>query len=45
MTMTDPISKKPVIDKGVLVEVYKKQADGSWRTVSDIASSEVPPVK
>ena len=31
MTMTDPISKKPVIDKGVLVEVYKKQADGSWK--------------
>jgi len=25
------------------VEVYKKQADGSWKSVADIATSEVPP--
>ena len=43
MTMTDPATKKPMNDKGSYVTVYKKQADGSWKAVSDIATSEVPP--
>ena len=43
MTMTDPASKKPINDKGSYVTVYKKQADSSWKAVSDIATSEVPP--
>jgi ketosteroid isomerase-like protein len=43
MTVTDPGTKKPMNDKGSVVEVYKKQADGSWKSVSDIAASEVPP--
>jgi uncharacterized protein (TIGR02246 family) len=43
MTMTDPSTKKPINDKGSYVTVYKKQADGSWKAVSDIASSATPP--
>ncbi len=43
MTMTDPSTKKPINDKGSYVTVYKKQADGSWKAVSDIASSAIPP--
>lgn len=43
MTMTNPATRKKISDKGSYVTVYKKQADGSWKAVSDIASSEVPP--
>jgi ketosteroid isomerase-like protein len=41
--VTDPATKKPINDKGGVVEVYKKQADGSWKTVEDIAWSEMAP--
>ena len=44
LTVTDPKSKKPVKDSGSYVTVYKKQGDGSWKAVSDIASSG-PPAK
>ena len=43
MTMTNPATKKPMNDKGSYVTGYRKQADGSWKAVSDIASSETPP--
>jgi uncharacterized protein (TIGR02246 family) len=43
MTVTDPATKKPIHDKGSYVTTYRKQADGSWKAVSDIATSEVPP--
>jgi len=43
MTMTDPVSKKVVNDKGTYVTVYKKQPNGSWKAVLDIATSENPP--
>ena len=43
MTMTDPATKKPANDKGNYVTVYKRQADGSWKAVSDIATSGPPP--
>jgi ketosteroid isomerase-like protein len=43
MTITDPVTKKPMNDRGNVVDVYKKQTDGSWKSVSDIATSEVPP--
>jgi uncharacterized protein (TIGR02246 family) len=43
MTMTDPATKKPENDKGSVVEVYKKQTDESWKSVADIAASEMPP--
>lgn len=42
MTMTNPVTKKPMTDKGSYVTVYKKQADGAWKAFSDIATSEVP---
>ena len=40
--MTDQKSKKPVTEKGNYVTVYKKQADGSWKAVQDINTSEAP---
>jgi uncharacterized protein (TIGR02246 family) len=43
MTMTNPKTKKPVEDKGTYLTVYKKQADGSWKAIEDVASSEIPP--
>jgi ketosteroid isomerase-like protein len=42
MTMSDPKTKQPVTDKGKYVTVYKKQADGSWKAVSDILNSDLP---
>ena len=42
LTLTDPATKKPFNDKGTYVTVYKKQGDGSWKAVSDIASSTTP---
>ncbi len=29
-------------DRGKMVEVWKKQADGNWKTVADIFNSDVP---
>ena len=42
LTMKDPRGK-PVMDRGKLVEVWKKQADGKWKTVADIFNSDLPP--
>ncbi len=43
LTMTDPASKQVMNDHGSYVTTYSKQADGSWKAVADIATSEVPP--
>jgi ketosteroid isomerase-like protein len=43
MTATDPATKKVVNDHGSYVTTYARQADGSWKAVADIATSEVPP--
>jgi uncharacterized protein (TIGR02246 family) len=43
MTMTDPNSKQVINDHGNYVTTYRKQADGSWKAVADIATSELPP--
>jgi len=40
-TMTDA-SGKPVKDHGKYVEIFKKQADGTWKVVSDIWNSDLP---
>ncbi len=45
MTMTNPATKQPLSDHGSYVTTYAKQADGSWKAVADIATSEVPPQK
>lgn len=44
MAMTDPATKKVINDHGSYVTTYHKQADGSWKAVADIATSEVPPM-
>ena len=43
-TSTDPKTKKPVIEHGNYIEVYKKQADGSWKSIEDIAARDGQPV-
>lgn len=42
LTITNPATKKPMDDHGSYVTTYRKQADGSWKAVADIATSEVP---
>jgi uncharacterized protein (TIGR02246 family) len=42
LTITDPKTKKPVTDKGKYVTTYKKQADGAWKAVADMVSSDLP---
>lgn len=37
---TDPKTKKVVAEKGKFVEVYKKQADHSWKAVADISNAD-----
>ena len=43
MSVTDPNSKQVINDHGSYVTTYRKQTDGSWKAVADIATSEVPP--
>ncbi|HXP85033.1 MAG TPA: SgcJ/EcaC family oxidoreductase [Bryobacteraceae bacterium] len=38
----DPKTKKVMAEKGKYVEVYKKQADGSWKIVEDINNPDAP---
>jgi uncharacterized protein (TIGR02246 family) len=39
--INDP-SAKPANDHGKYVEVWKKQADGTWKVVADIWNSDLP---
>jgi uncharacterized protein (TIGR02246 family) len=43
LTLTDPQTKQIINDHGNYVTTYRKQADGTWKAVTDIASSDVPP--
>jgi uncharacterized protein (TIGR02246 family) len=43
MAMTDPQTKQVIHDRGSYVTTYRKQPDGTWKAVADIATSEVPP--
>ncbi|HKF47392.1 MAG TPA: SgcJ/EcaC family oxidoreductase [Terracidiphilus sp.] len=42
MTASDPKTHKQVNDHGSYVTTYRKEADGSWKAVADIATSAVP---
>lgn len=33
---------KPISDRGKLIEVWKKQADGKWKAVADTYNSDLP---
>jgi ketosteroid isomerase-like protein len=33
---------KPVTDRGKYITVWRKQADGSWKAVSDVFNSDLP---
>jgi ketosteroid isomerase-like protein len=39
---TKDAAGNPSIDRGKFVEVWKKQADNSWKVVSDIFNSDMP---
>jgi ketosteroid isomerase-like protein len=41
-TTSGPKNRKPVTDKGKYMTVYKKQADGTWKAVSDSINSDLP---
>lgn len=43
MTMSDPMTRKPIKDHGSYVTIYRKEADGAWKAEVDIATSELPP--
>ena len=42
MTFTDPGTRKVVSEKGKYVDVFMKQADGSWKDVADISNADGP---
>ena len=44
LTVTDPVSKKPVHDHGTYVTTFIKQPDGTWKASVDAPSSAVPPM-
>jgi len=44
LTVTNPKTHKPVTDHGTYVTTYRKQADGTWKAVVDIATSGPAPV-
>jgi ketosteroid isomerase-like protein len=41
MAFTDPHGK-PATDQGKTLEIWKKQADGTWKCVADMWSSDLP---
>jgi uncharacterized protein (TIGR02246 family) len=43
LILTDPQTKQVINDHGNYVTTYRKQADGTWKAATDIASSDVPP--
>jgi uncharacterized protein (TIGR02246 family) len=43
--MTNDPKGSVAADRGKFVEVWKKQADGSWKTVTDIFNSDLPTQK
>jgi uncharacterized protein (TIGR02246 family) len=42
MTMSSPVDKKSVTDRGKYLTVFKRQPDGSWKVVADMVNSDLP---
>jgi len=42
MTKSSPIDKKLVTDRGKYLTIFKRQPDGNWRAVADMANSDLP---
>ena len=42
-TLTDPKTKKVLTIKGKYVRIYKREADGGWKVVANIANGDAPP--
>jgi ketosteroid isomerase-like protein len=43
MTMAVPGAPAPVTDKGNGIEIFKRQADGTWKVIRDIGATVLPP--
>ncbi len=44
MTTTNPRTKKAETETGKYLTVYRKQTDGSWKAIEDIANADAPAV-
>ena len=42
MMLTLPGATEPINDTGKYIEIWRKQADGSWRVIRDIFNSDLP---
>jgi uncharacterized protein (TIGR02246 family) len=43
ITRTDRKTQEPITDQGKYVTIYRKEPDGSWKVIEDMASSDMPP--
>ncbi len=43
LVLAPPGAPGPVEDRGKFLEVWKKQADGSWKSYRDVFNSDMPP--
>jgi ketosteroid isomerase-like protein len=41
MTLT-PVGAAPIENRGKYIEIWRKQADGSWKILRDVYSSDLP---
>lgn len=42
MMLTLPDAPTPIKDSGKYIEIWRKQADGSWKVIRDIFNSDLP---
>jgi ketosteroid isomerase-like protein len=43
LTLSNPKTKAPYVEKGKYLTVYRKQADGTWKSVEDTFMADTPP--
>lgn len=41
--MTGPNATKPLVERGKYIEIWRRQADGSWKITRDIWNSSIAP--